>query len=127
MIIFTLMMNGQLQYGLCHDLLIYPFELEECLVEKVVHIRSIVSNINQHLPRLQYLVNKFQMLKSKSILQDIVGWQVKMGIDLRDILVQRRSQRCKLAVPVCVCLDYEGLWFFQLWILSKLTHRIEEE
>lgn len=107
MIIFALMVNGQLKYGLCHDLLVYAFELKECLVEEVIHVRSIVSNVNQDLPWLEYLVNEFQMLKSKSILQNVVGRQVKMGIDLGDVLVQRRSQRCELTVPVCICLDYE--------------------
>lgn len=46
MIIFALMMDGELQDGLGHYFFIDSFELGERLEEEVVHVRTVVANVD---------------------------------------------------------------------------------
>lgn len=125
MIILALMMDGQLQDGLCHHLLIDAFELRQRLEQEVVHVGAVVADIDQNFPRLEDLAHELEVLETEAIFQDVVRGKLEMGIDLGDILVERRPQRRELAVPVCIGLNYELLWLSQLRILCKLRNTIE--
>jgi len=127
MIILSLMMDGELQDGLCHHLLINAFELRERLEQKVVHVRAVVADIDENFPRLEDLAHELEVLETEAIFQDVVRGKLEMGIDLGDVLVERRPQRRELAVPVCIGLNYELLWLSQLRILCKLRNTIKQE
>ena len=121
------MMDGELQDGLCHHLLINAFELRERLEQKVVHVRAVVADIDENFPRLEDLAHELEVLETEAIFQDVVRGKLEMGIDLGDVLVERRPQRRELAVPVCIGLNYELLWLSQLRILCKLRNTIKQE
>lgn len=121
------MMDGELQDGLCHHLLINAFELRERLEQEVVHVRAVVADIDENFPRLEDLAHELEVLETEAIFQDVVRGKLEMGIDLGDVLVERRPQRRELAVPVCIGLNYELLWLSQLRILCKLRNTIKQE
>ena len=86
-----------------------------------------MANIDQYFPWLKNLMHKFEMLKSTSISQEVVGGELGVAIHLRDVLMESRSQRCELAISIGDGFDYELLWLSQLRILSELGHGVKQE
>jgi hypothetical protein len=43
----------------------------ESLEQEVVHVRTVVSDINENLPRLQHFVDELKIFESIAILEDV--------------------------------------------------------
>jgi hypothetical protein len=97
MVILTLVVDGKVEYGLSHALLVDIFKLTKYLDKEVVLVRAAVANVDEYLPRLKNLVNELKMLQAAAFSQDVKGWQFKIAVYLTRILMQVRSQGCKLA------------------------------
>lgn len=65
------MIDGKLQNRESEDLLVNVFELLESFEQEVVHVGTVVADVDEDLPWLKHFVNKFKILESISILENI--------------------------------------------------------
>ena len=126
-VVLPLVMDCQLEDGKSHDLLIDAAELRERLQQVVVHVRTVVADVDEHLPRLQDLVHELEVLQSAAFAHDGIRGQLGEAIRLGDVLVQGRAQRRVLAVSAGIRLQDQLLGLTELQVSRQLWNGVEEE
>lgn len=125
-IILALVIDRKLKEGHRHSLLVDLLELREGLDQEVVQVGAAMADVNQQLPRLENFLCKLEMLEAAAIFKQVVGGQVGMAVEHRDILAQRASQWRELTEPVGISLDDKLLGLTELEVLLKLRDSIKQ-